>query len=126
MAGMKKRAWASLVPVAALVGCASTGVVQTGRDTYLIAKKSPQVGLGRLLASRARPIPRQTSSAPRKERPSKHLSWSKLILVLLEPRQCRWSFGAFRNRPKFNPRGSLSASAARCSEIIAQVQPNNP
>jgi len=43
---MKKRAWASLVPAAALVGCASTGVVQTGRDTYLIAKKSPQVGFG--------------------------------------------------------------------------------
>ncbi len=46
MAGMKKRAWASLVAVAALVGCASTGVVQTGRDTYLIAKKSRQVGFG--------------------------------------------------------------------------------
>ena len=26
--------------------CASTGVVQTGQDTYLIAKKSPQVGFG--------------------------------------------------------------------------------
>jgi len=46
MAGMKKRAWASLVAVAALVGCASTGVVPTGQDTYLIAKKSPQVGFG--------------------------------------------------------------------------------
>jgi hypothetical protein len=32
--------------VAALVGCASTGVVSTGTDTFLIAKKSPQVGFG--------------------------------------------------------------------------------
>lgn len=29
-----------------LVGCAGTGVVQMEKDTYLIAKKSPQVGFG--------------------------------------------------------------------------------
>lgn len=31
---------------AALVACASTGIVQTDRDTYMVAKKSPQVGFG--------------------------------------------------------------------------------
>ena len=30
----------------ALLGCANTGVVVTGKDTYLIAKKSPQLGFG--------------------------------------------------------------------------------
>lgn len=29
-----------------LVGCASTGVVPMDKGTYLIAKKSPQVGFG--------------------------------------------------------------------------------
>jgi hypothetical protein len=37
-----------LVPLAAIAmaGCASTGVVPMGKDTFLIAKKSPQVGFG--------------------------------------------------------------------------------
>lgn len=35
-----------LVFAALLTGCASTGVVQMEKDTYLIAKKSPQVGFG--------------------------------------------------------------------------------
>ena len=42
-------AWAASAAVASFtlfVGCASTGVVATGKDTYLIAKKSPQVGFG--------------------------------------------------------------------------------
>lgn len=30
----------------ALLGCANTGVVPMDRDTFLIAKKSPQVGFG--------------------------------------------------------------------------------
>jgi hypothetical protein len=30
----------------ALCACANTGIVPTGKDTYLIAKKSPQVGFG--------------------------------------------------------------------------------
>lgn len=29
-----------------LLGCANTGIVATGKDTYLIAKQSPQVGFG--------------------------------------------------------------------------------
>jgi hypothetical protein len=29
-----------------LFGCASTGIVSTGKDTFLIAKKSPQIGFG--------------------------------------------------------------------------------
>jgi len=40
--------WASfsLILLLALYACANTGVVRTGKDTYLIAKKSPQVGFG--------------------------------------------------------------------------------
>jgi outer membrane lipoprotein SlyB len=36
-----------------LVGCASTGVVQTDGDKYMIAKKSPQVGFGPPIGVRA-------------------------------------------------------------------------
>ena len=36
----------SLLLVVLLAGCASTGVVQMEKDTYLIAKKGPQVGFG--------------------------------------------------------------------------------
>jgi hypothetical protein len=35
------------------VGCASTGVVQTDANTYMIAKKSPQVGFGPPIGVRA-------------------------------------------------------------------------
>jgi len=35
-----------LLMVVLLVGCSSTGVIQTEKDTYLIAKRSPQVGFG--------------------------------------------------------------------------------
>jgi hypothetical protein len=40
------RAFATATATVALCGCASTGIVPTGKDTYLIAKKSPQVGFG--------------------------------------------------------------------------------
>lgn len=46
MRGPKKSTWAALLAVVALVGCANTGVVPMGKDTFLIAKKSPQVGFG--------------------------------------------------------------------------------
>lgn len=36
-----------------LFGCASTGVVQTDGDKYMIAKKSPQVGFGPPIGVRA-------------------------------------------------------------------------
>lgn len=36
-----------------LMGCASTGVVQTDGDKYMIAKKSPQVGFGPPIGIRA-------------------------------------------------------------------------
>ena len=32
--------------VAGLIGCANTGIVPMDKGTYLIAKKSPQVGFG--------------------------------------------------------------------------------
>lgn len=32
--------------VAGLIGCANTGIVPMEKGTYLIAKKSPQVGFG--------------------------------------------------------------------------------
>jgi len=38
---------------AALAGCASTGVVQTDGDKYMIAKKGPQVGFGPPIGIRA-------------------------------------------------------------------------
>ena len=44
---------AAYVLGALLVGCASTGVVQTDGDNFMIAKKSPQVGLGPPIAARA-------------------------------------------------------------------------
>jgi len=48
MERMKMHAWAFSAAIAglALFGCANTGVVATGKDTYLIAKKSPQLGFG--------------------------------------------------------------------------------
>ena len=46
MEGMNKRSVGCVVAAAALVGCANTGVVSTGKDTYLLAKQSPQVGFG--------------------------------------------------------------------------------
>jgi len=36
----------SSVAILLLVGCANTGVVPMDKGTYLIAKKSPQVGFG--------------------------------------------------------------------------------
>jgi hypothetical protein len=35
-----------LITAAVLTGCANTGVVPMDQDSYLIAKKSPQVGFG--------------------------------------------------------------------------------
>jgi hypothetical protein len=35
-----------ILAIFALVGCANTGIVPMDKDTYLIAKKSPQVGFG--------------------------------------------------------------------------------
>lgn len=35
-----------ILAVVALVACANTGIVPKDRGTYLIAKKSPQVGFG--------------------------------------------------------------------------------
>lgn len=42
-----------LVVVAAMLGCASTGVVPMNQGTYLIAKKSAQVGFGPPIAAKA-------------------------------------------------------------------------
>ena len=39
--------------VLAVVGCASTGIVQTDAGKYMIAKKSPQVGFGPPIGVRA-------------------------------------------------------------------------
>ena len=36
-----------------LFGCASTGVVPMGKDTYMISKKSAQVGFGQPVGARA-------------------------------------------------------------------------
>ena len=36
----------SSIAIVFLVGCATTGIVPMDRGTYLIAKKSPQVGFG--------------------------------------------------------------------------------
>jgi hypothetical protein len=36
-----------------VIGCASTGVVQTDANTYMIAKKNPQVGFGPPIGVRA-------------------------------------------------------------------------
>ena len=36
-----------------LIGCASSGIVQTDGDKYMIAKKSPQVGFGPPIGVRA-------------------------------------------------------------------------
>jgi len=46
MRGPNKGSFTAVLIVVALVGCASTGVVPMGKDTFLIAKKSPQVGFG--------------------------------------------------------------------------------
>lgn len=48
MERMKVRVLVSCAAIAtlALIGCANTGIVATGKDTYLIAKQSPQVGFG--------------------------------------------------------------------------------
>lgn len=41
-----------LLLVGMLAGCASTGVVQMEKDTYLIAKRSPQLGFGPPIAAK--------------------------------------------------------------------------
>ena len=49
----KTRVSSACVLFAALCGCASTGVVQTDGDKYMIAKKSAQVGFGPPIGIRA-------------------------------------------------------------------------
>ena len=42
-----------LVLVLLVMGCSSTGVIPTGKDTYMVGKKDAQVGFGPSVAAKA-------------------------------------------------------------------------
>jgi hypothetical protein len=42
-----------IITVVALVGCASTGVVPMDKDTYMVSKRSAQVGFGPPVTAKA-------------------------------------------------------------------------
>ena len=52
---MKKLVRMFIIPILliSLVGCASSGAIRTGKDTYVITKRSMQVGMGRPVMAEA-------------------------------------------------------------------------